>query len=329
MTVFDKQWFEIKQQPILKLVNAKSPLIRCKARDILCLTDIEDNIPIQKIMPNGFIYPLDKMHSNAVLRTHEKYSKRMFYGLHPLWKLMHTWDMYIANQILKRKLNLGFDTLPPIYPQAGGGGANVTCDGRIYSLNTGGETWASIRATADGALTNDTSSACIALRCDSLTDKWDYVQRGFISFDISAITSTITGAIISLYTSAVTDNWSGKYGSLVASTQANANNLATSDFNSFGTTKFVTDFLIGSLSTSAYNDLTLNTDGINYLNANSVPMFCTIAEPDLSNTEPAWANAYSLNMTIYWADNTGESQDPKLILTIPSDNNALFFGANF
>lgn len=49
-------------------------------------------------------------------RTHDKFSKRLYYAFYPLWWTLHQWDTLFANNFAPQ-LNFGFDTLTA-YPDA-------------------------------------------------------------------------------------------------------------------------------------------------------------------------------------------------------------------
>lgn len=152
----------------------------------------------------------------------------------------------------------------------------------------------------------------------SCTDpNYMYIIRGIFGFDTSAIpdTDTINSATFSIY---------GTYKSNLLSQSlvidrrvpASPTALATSDFNIAGwdgveqasnrisTTSFVT---------GAYNDFTLNSTGTGNISKTGVSWLGTRGSGDFDNSAPTWSLAFDAAGG-YFADQTGTTQDPKLVV---------------
>ena len=142
--VFGKKWFAKHNKTLCWFANA--PLIKYWFRWLLRIhNDIPFNVKINKIEPNSITYGAkivgDKVELTTDFRTHEKFGKRWYYGLKPLWYLLHFWDLSTS---IQPALNCGFDTLT-VYPDAGTG--NTTVDGYVFR-SASNNTWTDIRTGA-------------------------------------------------------------------------------------------------------------------------------------------------------------------------------------
>jgi hypothetical protein len=144
--LFDENWFARHQSKLLWLLN--TPLIKIWFRWILRIRkfDCPLKTKIAGIAPNNFTFnqklvlidhiklkkgwviydPTNRQHKRlrkscliekrialertTDFRTHNKFSKRLFYAFYPVWWLAHQWDTLFANQ-WQPAWNLGFDTL--------------------------------------------------------------------------------------------------------------------------------------------------------------------------------------------------------------------------
>ena len=137
--MFGKDFFIKKQKLLLFLLN--NLLTKKWFRRILRIYSKER---ITEILPNSYSWG-DRVtwkkgkfyfHRTTDFRTHNKYSKRIFYAFRPLWLMFHYWDILTR---FKSAWNLGFDTF---YPDAGTG--NTTVDGAVGRTAVD-ETWGTIR----------------------------------------------------------------------------------------------------------------------------------------------------------------------------------------
>ena len=102
--IFDKEWFRKHQKGLLWLLN--TPIVKAWFRWVMC---IDQNQRVDRIDPNGLFWKKENGKVGFDLRTHNKYSKRLYYGFYPLWALFHVFDMEIANKWIP-VANLGFDS---------------------------------------------------------------------------------------------------------------------------------------------------------------------------------------------------------------------------
>src|SRR3990167_7802981 len=142
--MFNEYWFTKHQQILLFFLN--TPLLRVWFRWFLC---IEYKEPIDVILPNSISWK-NKGKITTEFRSHNKYAKRLYVGLYPLWWLCHQWDIAFYP-----RFNLGFDTLGPVQPVAGD---NSPIDGYVYRSGVD-ETFSSIRSGAGNG--NNTTDADI------------------------------------------------------------------------------------------------------------------------------------------------------------------------
>lgn len=202
--------------------------------------------------------------------------------------------------------------------QTGGGGGNVTCDGRLNI--DAGVSWAAAHdaANSDAAVTTDTSQYPNYTRLNGST----YVcYRGVYTFDTSSLTSsaTITTADLNITTVADTVNGDNTTMGIVSVTLANNNNLATSDFNktNFGTTTFAT-INLSSMSNNTQQDFSLNASGISNISKTGVTAFGTRNSLDISNTQPTLNN----HAQMYFADNGSSIPSLVVVYTLPGASSA-------
>ncbi len=295
--MFDKKWFKKHQKILVWFANT---FIGKK----VLRYDLDH---IDAILPNA-VFKREGKKVIAEFRTHNKYSKRLYYAFLPAWKLFHLWDM-----VWFPRFNLGFDTLTA-YPDAHTESATV--DGYVQRAS-GIESWTDLRGGA-GAQSgdSDTNTFCVYLNnADGSGTGWDNMARGIFLFDTSSIPDNAIkeSATFSLYVTSVSDNFSQKIG-IVTSTPASNTALANGDYGNLATTRQATDIDLTDLNTSAYNDFTLNATGLASISLTSITKFGTRMSGDIDNSEPSGATA-TAQVVIYFADQTGTSTDPKLVVT--------------
>lgn len=152
-----------------------------------------------------------------------------------------------------------------------------------------------------------------------------YIWRSYLGFLTSSLGggAHINSAILSLYGNNKLDSASvSPTTGIVAATPANPAQIATTDWANFGSTTFAT-IVYSSFSTSAYNDFTLDANGIANITGSGVSKFGVRTNIDISATSPAGVATQQLYA--YAADQTGTSNDPKLVI----DYNSLAGGFNF
>ena len=207
------------------------------------------------------------------------------------------------------------NTTSTFYPVAG---ANEPVDGQTRRVAD--EVWATIRSGAGtGAFpSGQTSMPWGRAAASATTNQWEVIARSFALFNTSSIpdTDNVDSATISGYGITVRDNLGSQFINLVAGTPAANNNLVAADFNlaNHGSTKFITNTLISGLSTGVYNNFALNASGLAAINKTGITKFSLRIVSDIDNVEPTWSSGNDAVFDISEADETGTTQDPKLVI---------------
>jgi len=209
------------------------------------------------------------------------------------------------------------NTTSTFYPDADPESTSV--DGAVGRANVPVGTWEEIRNGA-GAYVKDNEIVARIFDFDSsrTTDKWSKIIRGIQLFDTSAIsdTDTIDSATLSFYGETKVDQ--GSYAADVnvySSTPASNIALVEGDYGNTGSTAFSTAITFADWSTSGYNNFALNASGLANISKTGVSKFSTRnANYDVANVSPTWRSDAGTHVTAYYADQTGTSQDPKLVM---------------
>lgn len=268
---------------------------------------------ILQIKPNSITWKGQKRREYVrEYRTNDKVGKRLYSAFKPLWYAVHAWDTLFANHV-QPTWNLGFDTLTE-YPVAG---ANSPVDGRVYRGPVN-ETFGTIRAgagsTGDATVANDNA---IFLLATTTSNQYQFLCRSGYTFDTSDLTSsaTISSAVLSIYGSGKSNALGSPGLDIVAFTPAATNDIAAADYAQFGTTVYATK-AYADFSTSAYNDFTLDANGRANISKTGISKFGATLTWDTANSfTGAWASGAISTFQAYFADQTGTSNDPKLVVT--------------
>ena len=107
------------------------------------------------------------------------------------------------------------------------------------------------------------------------------------------------------------------------STQASNTSLAIEDFDQLGTTEGATRIDIGSITTSAYNDWTLDSDGLGWISKTGYTSLGVREGHDALNSATALVNN-TTNEIVVNTSGSG-SNKPKLVVTYVFSGNFLPF----
>ncbi len=209
------------------------------------------------------------------------------------------------------------------YPDAAPGSTSV--DGYTRrTLGVGsGESWATITAGA-GNSSNDSNTSTSFWQfteANTAADEWEILMRSFFLFDTSSLpdTDTIDSATFSVYAKSKADApGDAPDMNIYSASPASDTALVDADFSTGGTTEYATTLSYASITTSAYNDFTLNATGLAAIDATGITKFCgRNANYDVAGVAPANhdANRTTRRVIVSTADETGTSQDPKLVVT--------------
>ena len=205
------------------------------------------------------------------------------------------------------------DTLT-VYPDASPETTSV--DGYDAAIETN-ETWTNV-VNGAGDVGSDTASPLLLnqINAGSTTDRWARIYRAFILFDTSSIgAATIDSAVLSIYGSSKSDTAGiAPNLNIFSSNPASNTAIVAGDYGNVGSTEFSTDISYASFSTSAYNDFTLNASGEAAIDTGGISKFSTRSDYDSTDSAPTWTSSLQSYLRGVSAENTGTTQDPKLVV---------------
>lgn len=321
MQVFSREWFAEHQAVLLRFSNSRY------GRRLLRLDGGRSAVGAQRIIriePHAITWRNADGSYSTELRTHDKYAKRLYHGLKPLWYGMHAWDMAIANRF-RPALNLGFDSLTA-YPEAGEG--TLTVDGYTYRIVEGtGETLNTIRARS-GTFGTPFEDVRIELVSSDTTNRYSGMSRGLMTFDTSGVPTgaDVTAATLSLFLDDKGNELGNLAAHIVSATPNQNNRISMADFQRLGDTSFGS---IGynSMTLNAYNGFTLNSSGRSSIVKGGISAFGVRSDWYLLNSYTGSWSVWSASWFIWTsADNPGTAEDPKLVVTYSGVQSASISG---
>ena len=197
-------------------------------------------------------------------------------------------------------------------------GANSPVDGGVVRSGVN-EVFGTIRGGAGTASpVSDTYLVIGMLEASGTTDQFQGLYRSIICFDTSAIgdTDTISSAVLSFqgFNEFALSTGLGAFSlDVVAATPAATNDLADSDYAQLGSTSFATKASGAITEEGAYNDWSLDANGIANISKTGVSKFGTRTLWDLNNSfTGTWASGASS----YWNARSADqgSTPPKLVV---------------
>lgn len=260
-------------------------------------------------------------------RTHDKFSKRLYFAFKPVWYVMHALDWVMLDRIqLATQYSFGFSSLTA-YP--GSIGTDNGVDGYVArsTFGTGGpidETWATIIAGAGNDNNKTaTSEVMIGYSTNATSNHYDILFRSIYCLDTSALTSgaTISDAVFSLKGTAKQDEAGSTPDiNIYTSTPASTTTLANADFSQCGSVaQCDTAITYSGWSTSAYNDFTFNSTGRGNISKTGMSKFSARnANHDVAASQPTWGSGKNDQMEGSYSNTTGTTSDPKLVITYTS-----------
>ena len=255
--------------------------------------------------------------------SRNEYALRLQKVFYPIWLLLHTWDMLIANPF-KPAWNLGFDTLT-VYPDADPESTSV--DGHVYRSGVD-ETLSTIRSSA-GTGVSDTNTGCFSyITSSGSTNQFAKLYRVSDFYDTSTLgdSANITNVVKSGYGSAKKNDLGSPDLHFASGNAASNTALASSDYAqaNFGTTSFGS-IAYADFSLAAYNDVTLNASGRANISKTGISKFSAQLNWDINNNfTGSWASDKTSYLIFFAADNG--SNKPKLVVTytVVSDTGNFF-----
>lgn len=206
-------------------------------------------------------------------------------------------------------------TTSTFFPAAG---AASPVDGWTHRASVD-ETFSTIRTSAGSdALDTAVNDELAYLLASGTSNQFARMRRSVYGFATSTIGSdTISSATLSIYGSNRNTGLGNPNIDIVSATPASASALAASDYNiaSYGSTLFATGIAAGSWNTTGYNDYALNASGLAAINTSGNTFFGTRLSWDVSNSfGGAWGSGLRGGVEGYWADQSGTTNDPKLVV---------------
>jgi len=315
----EDEWFKCHQPLLLQIANTS------EGRDLLC---IDKDLP--KIVEVGKSYVVgyrgQDSHGHHFVhdfRIGAKWANVIRYRWNDFRVLAKSFyekrhngqTLYMPNFLLDGQLvaSRATDTFfPDLDPE------NATFDGFVGRDNTN-ETLSVIRSGAGNISDDsDTSAQCLRLDASTTTDQYDDLYRGIFLFDTSSLddTATIDSATFSLFiTTALNQFATPTKFNVVSANPASNTALADSDFdiNDFGSTRFITEFGIDTITTSQYTDMSLNADGRNAVSTTGITKLGTRSDADIDNSF-TWASGDIDAVLCSTAETTDTDEDPKLVV---------------
>ena len=300
-------WFEIQQNLLLQIANTN------EGRDLLCIPK-----------SYGKIFKIGKnhvFHSPRMEGKEFKYDWDFRIGakwanvIRYRWAEFQNMARYFQSPAhMKPVVLVGTRTWAfggPYYPDPDPETTSV--DGTSATQSA---VWATARAALVGSLGGEDTGvdSNVLVRTPAADLATDYfIGRGFILFDTSAIgdTDTIATTTLSLFGTSTVNNNNTTNVDIVSSTPASNTAIVNLDFDQVGSTVFA-DKALSAWSTSAYNDFTLDANGIANISKTGVSKFGTRNSRDTDDVAPTGAN----NVVHIMADTAGTSTDPKLTGTV-------------
>lgn len=310
--VFDLHWF-IKYQKILRwFANTRI------GRRFFCIENKKSSVgknKIAAILPNAIAWKNEDGTISAEFRTHDKFSKRLYYGLYPVWRLMHEWDRFVATP-LSPSLDFGFATLTA-FPVAG---ANSPCDGPVGRVGQN-ETFSTIQGGSgnQGGLETTASDTTVEITASTTSNQFAAIKRSGYNFDTSAIGSgqTISATVFSIVANFKTNGLGSDSYDCVDFNPSATNAIPAGAFVQFGSTSYA-NITYASLDTgnTNYNDWNLDSNGINNVSTSGISSFGLRSGWDRANSfGGAWSSGAGTRFNANYADQTGTTKDPKLVVT--------------
>jgi len=300
-------WFDLFQPLLLKIVNTDY------GRDLLCIK--KEPFPIVFIRKNEVRYYLGRYNGRDYFMSDFRVGAKWANVIRYRWwdfrayaKKFYEKELYgqkIYLPLLKyRGQYIAAHVTDTFYPDPDPELTSV--DGFVRKQNSG--SWPTTRNASSG---QEVFDALTSIQCAAGFESPNYrLSRAYLLFDTSLIPDgdTIDSAILSLMNSGGTPNSENSLHYIVSSNPASNTALALGDYSRIGATSFGT---LSSYPVNIYVDVSLNSDGKNNISKTGVSKFGVRSKPDFEDFAPT---GYYEGPNWYAADQTGTSQDPKLVV---------------
>jgi streptogramin lyase/5-hydroxyisourate hydrolase-like protein (transthyretin family) len=221
------------------------------------------------------------------------------------------------------KTDIKIDTDVIFYPNADP--ETTTVDGALEKY---GATWSEARDAATADITDDTAVSFYGAHVMNYDNSTYAVARSFFSFDLSPLVGeSVTGATFSVYgeSKATTNSADPDLGLFYSSGFASNTALSASDYASVGSSPLASTIAYADFSSSGYNNFSLNTTGLGYVQSKVDTggvgyLAMRTVTYDMMNNAPSTVpgQPHGGDLNVYFSDQAGTSQDPKLAVTYSS-----------
>ncbi len=261
--------------------------------------------------------------NGSIVRTNPKTREAFNYREDPKEALLQTLEhnfsvmknIHSGEKIVKGKIGRTTDTYyPDAHPET------TSVDGLVYqSLNTN---WATIHDAVGSDASIDNTATTIFGKIEARNaagGNWNQLARSIHLFDTSALpdTDTITSATVSYYGSSKDNDFSGNSFTfnVYSSNPASNTTLVPADYSTLGSSAYSTAISYANWSTTAYNNFALNSTGLASISKTGVTKLGgREAAYDGANVAPTWEQGKIAEVLFHTADETGTTQDPKLVV---------------
>lgn len=177
-----------------------------------------------------------------------------------------------------------------------------------------GLVWATVRSATAAALGDDSAASNTTAFTSDLNGITFTITRSFFLFNTSSLGAgaTISAAVISFNAQGTKANGDSTSLIIVDGTPASNTAIVAEDYDQTGSTEHGSIALSAWVETDGtYNDVTLDASGIAAISKTGITKFAGRLALDLNNVIPTGNNYIG----IYFADQAGTSNDPKLVIT--------------
>jgi hypothetical protein len=194
-----------------------------------------------------------------------------------------------------------------------------TQNGEVWQQLAGSKTWAETRDGAGSNVANSTSTITASVFSESTTT-WYWIKRTWFTINTSDIpdTATVDSAVLSLWRNdnghnALTSD--PHYGITGFSPASSTGGAVIGDYDSFGSTRYITDVARSGQTAYVYNNYSFNAAGISAISKTGFTNIMFRESSDIDNT-PYTPGSYKDNTDSFQGSAyTGTSRDPFITIT--------------
>lgn len=314
-------WFKEHQSLLLAIVNHPD------GRDLLC---IDKNYPhIIEISKSHITCFLDINNKGQIIklsdfRTGAKWANIIRYRWPDFAKMAKAFYSHPEFNLHKHDISGRLAaTTSTFYPDPGPTETD-TVDGMVRRTGVD-ESLSTLRSGAGSdAFDNSNPQDAIQLNASTTSNQYAQMRRVIALFDATSMSGDfISSGTLSLTLSSKANggspilNGTSESSKIVASVAAPATNtaLVAGDYNQIGlTTEFGRSDTYDNLALEAYEDISLNASGLSNISGISGFGLTFGFDFDNSTADLTWGSGDSVRLTPYFAEETGTSKDPKLVV---------------